>query len=999
MGRVDSTRRALHTTEAYSACSRAKILEKVLLVLVLLFSLFPAPLSAVADELYQKPSSKTIRVACYGNGNHMSLDENGTYSGFAVDYLERVSYYAEWDFEYVRYDTFLEGYEAVCRGDADIMSSIYRTPEREGDILFSDSPMCQTHTALCVREDNVQYGYEDFDAYQGMKVGVVRGILNTDLFLEYLEKNDLDVEVCYFDTTPELLAALDEDTIDAIATTYLGSDYPLRVLSRFSPAYMHFAVSPDRDDIKQALDEAMDAMAMRDSVYVTDLYDEYFGFNTALDPVFTAQEKAYFQEAPTIRVAFASKNPPLSYVDEKTGEFAGAFAQLFRDIARVTGLEFDYIAVGTQQQAIDAVNEGEADIVCGVDTRLSVLPQNSMNLTGSYLRASIAQVAKNGAEEVESAPIAVVESFLVTEKIKKTNPNSEIKYFADPESCLEAVLSGEVGSAYLESNVMNYLLTTSRYSSLRNLGLIGASKELCLGVSAESNHRLLTALDRCVRYVGEPQFAQWAAEASVKDQAINLPNLLREYPLQAFLAVVLLLVIIFGAVFYVVVVKARSRAKIDEINYGDPLTGGWKLSLFQVEVEKLLRNSDKRYGLIYFDIVQFKGFNASFGFVEGDRLLVAIHDYMKEYAEGDDCYARVTADEFILLAEWRGEKEMHQRFEAFNMEINELEVLQEKGYRIQLRGGMYAIKDNSKVARSDIIEYIDLARYARDAVKEASHSAILLYNEKMKEKDLADRHLINEAEQALVRGEFVVHYQPKVEIESGKIVGFEALVRWDSPKRGFLFPGAFISLFEKSNLIFDLDLYVLDHICQSIRSRLDEEKPIVPISCNFSRRHFERNDFSEKIRDIAEKYGVPPKYIELEITESIFVEDTERLQVVCAKLQGYGFRISIDDFGSGYSSLGMLQDLPFQVLKIDRSLLLHSEEGDHSKSVLEATIQIAEKFGVGIVAEGVETLHQAHMLQTLDKKIIAQGFLYSPAVDPNDSADQLDKGFLSPKAE
>ena len=188
----------------------------------------------------------------------------------------------------------------------------------------------------------------------------------------------------------------------------------------------------------------------------------------------------------------------------------------------------------------------------------------------------------------------------------------------------------------------------------------------------------------------------------------------------------------------------------------------------------------------------------------------------------------------------------------------------------------------------------------------------------MKDRDIAERALVAAAHDALERGEFTAYYQPKVEIATNRLVGFEALVRWESPERGLVPPDEFIPLFERTGLVVDLDLQVFRLVCARIREQLDAgEHPLV-IACNFSRLHMQNDAFPETVKSIVDGFGVPIELLELELTENIVMEDLERAERLCRRLKDLGFRIAIDDFGSGYSSLGTLQNLPIDVLKLDR---------------------------------------------------------------------------------
>lgn len=269
----------------------------------------------------------------------------------------------------------------------------------------------------------------------------------------------------------------------------------------------------------------------------------------------------------------------------------------------------------------------------------------------------------------------------------------------------------------------------------------------------------------------------------------------------------------------------------------------------------------------------------------------------------------------------------------------------------------------------------------------------------MKERDIEQRTLQGEAVAALANGEFVAYYQPKVAIGTGEIVSLEALVRWVVPDRGIRNPVEFIDLFERNGFVVEVDLCVFRQACAYIKERIDAGLPIVPIACNFSRLHLLDDRFPSTLKRIVGEYDVPIDLLELELTESIVMEDLARAESMCRALKDLGFRITIDDFGSGYSSLGALQHLPIDVLKIDRSLLVNSESGQRSKIIFEGIIEMSNRLDVSVIVEGVETIRQETMLRSYGSHLVIQGYLYSRPVTRAASEAQLDAGALLPVEE
>ncbi|MFR1639244.1 MAG: EAL domain-containing protein [Eggerthellaceae bacterium] len=249
---------------------------------------------------------------------------------------------------------------------------------------------------------------------------------------------------------------------------------------------------------------------------------------------------------------------------------------------------------------------------------------------------------------------------------------------------------------------------------------------------------------------------------------------------------------------------------------------------------------------------------------------------------------------------------------------------------------------------------------------------------------------------ALANGEFVPYYQPKVALGTGEIVGFEALARWQVSEGEVIGPAGFVEPLESNGFMPEVDFCILRQACAFLRDRIAAGLPVVPMACNFSRLNLLDDAFVSTLLSTVLEYGVPCELLELELTESIAMEDLLRVAAVAEGFKKNGFSLAIDDFGSGYSSLGMLQALPVDVLKIDRSLLVSSQGDSRSRIILESVVTMADRLGVSVVVEGVETLEQAALLQALDPRIVVQGYLCSPAVPRAEAAALLDGEGCSP---
>lgn len=248
----------------------------------------------------------------------------------------------------------------------------------------------------------------------------------------------------------------------------------------------------------------------------------------------------------------------------------------------------------------------------------------------------------------------------------------------------------------------------------------------------------------------------------------------------------------------------------------------------------------------------------------------------------------------------------------------------------------------------------------------------------------------SEIENAIANGEIKVFYQPKVEAGSTRVVGAEALVRWFREDRTWVYPDDFIPKLEESGEIVYVDFFVYKEVFKNIRMRIDQGKPVVPVSLNVSRVHLKDNNLYDYICDLLDKYNTPVEYIEFELTESVYIEDVEEALSLVEKLRNIGFSVSMDDFGSGYSSLNLLTNLQIDTLKIDKVFLKNDILNENEKIILKCIIEMAKKLKLNVLCEGIETVNQSRFLSSIGCDVF-QGFLYSKPVPEEDFYDYLSK--------
>ena len=401
----------------------------------------------------------------------------------------------------------------------------------------------------------------------------------------------------------------------------------------------------------------------------------------------------------------------------------------------------------------------------------------------------------------------------------------------------------------------------------------------------------------------------------------------------------------------------------------DSLTGVYNKETFYEKTEALIRrNPGKDYTVICLDIDRFKIVNDLYGTQEGDKLLQFIGNRLKQgTTEAGGVAGRIVADVFACCYPNIGERY------AF---IAQRIIQMYKSYPLQMELvaaiGFYHVEDRHIPAS----RMCDRALLALRSVKNKYLINYAVYDQKLRENLILEQEIVNGMEPALENREFKVYMQPKCDMDTGKIVGAEALVRWHHPEKGMIPPNEFIPVFEKNQFIFKVDYFVWEEVCKELRARIDAGERPIPISVNVSRTDLYQNDLYEQLISLLERYEIPPGLFQLEITESAYSSNMEYLSKVVDRLQEYGFTILMDDFGSGYSSLNMLKDINVDILKLDMRFLTGETNGhDKGGDIMSSVVRMAKWLNLFVIAEGVETKEQAEFLLSINCHY-AQGYYY-----------------------
>ncbi|MBG0159401.1 bifunctional diguanylate cyclase/phosphodiesterase, partial [Clostridioides difficile] len=395
----------------------------------------------------------------------------------------------------------------------------------------------------------------------------------------------------------------------------------------------------------------------------------------------------------------------------------------------------------------------------------------------------------------------------------------------------------------------------------------------------------------------------------------------------------------------------------------------------------LLDKPSLNYIIVYFDINNFKMINDTFGYEFGDNLLITIAKALKEELTEGEVFARLSSDYFAIFCDYKnGRNKIIRKLDSIrnNIESN-LSIV----FEISLCVGIYFVEEDEV----DIQKAVNKANMARSVAK-GKNINYAIYNEDVRNKLSEESMILDDIKIALVKNQFEVYYQPKFSLVNGEMIGSEALIRWNHPEHGFISPAVFIPIAEKSKLILKIGRFVFEKVCTDLSEWKKQGKKIVPVSVNLSRVELYQPDIVKFINKTIQMYNLSSDLIEIEITETVAINELNILKNVLNELRKYGFSISMDDFGTGYSSISCLRDMPIDILKLDKSFLDGIEHDERSRNIAKSIVSLAKSLDLVVIIEGVESKEQAELMKQFGCDLV-QGFYFARPMPAKNFLDLL----------
>ncbi|MCC0694968.1 EAL domain-containing protein [Clostridioides sp. ES-S-0048-02] len=913
-----------------------------------------------------------VRVG-YWPSYGISVTKDGQLYGYTYDYMNEIAKINNWKLEYIPCG-WSQGIEMLKEGKIDIFGALQKDEEREEYYDYTNLNFGYEYGALYVNSKNNTISYNNLKEIDGKVVGTVSDNHFKSVFDEYCKKNKISVKYKYIEGAEELQKELEKGTIDMILTGSIRDIPNTKVVLRFSSEPIYYATTKGNKKILDGLNYALNEIKREDIYYDGNLFNKHYKSTAIATEVFTLEEKEYIKKHPVIKVVSGPDTSPLSFYDKNTNSYKGISIDILKSISNNSGLKFEYIKVDNFSEGLKMVENGEVDICANMFMSRSTELEHNIIFTDGYLETTMLGLAKNDIRMDEKTKVAMIKWTGIESFVKEYYPNQEVSFYPNASKCIEAVKKEEsdvfIGSNYILNNIIN----TEESDGLMFMPIKNQVVDIGIGVSEKANPALLSILNKSINRVTEEEVAI-AVTGSTKylEHTVTLLDFI-QHNIMAFILIILFIIfIVFG--IFIVNYKVQMN-KLKKIAYVDEVTGIRSLLKFKIDANKLF----EKYGtynfvIYYINIDKFKYINDMFGFEFGDNILKYIARKIGESIFKDEIYARLSDDRFIVMTKKSNIENLRKRANDFFEIVNSDK---ENTFKIDiiLKCGAYLIdKDDVNI---DVM--IDRAKIACQTIETNYKSKVAFYDDKIRLSILREKEIENNMDNALLNKEFVIYLQPKINLITDEIVGSEALVRWIHPIKGTISPNDFIPLFEKNGFIEKLDLYVWDNVFSTMSKWIKNGIKPPPISINVSRIHLNNRNIVTSLKSLINKHNIPAHLIELELTESLFLSNISMLLDILNDLHDIGFIVSMDDFGSGYSSLSLLKKLPIDVLKIDREFLNETITSTRGEKVIKNIITLGKDLDMLIVAEGIETEGQLNLLKNAGCDI-GQGFYFARPMD------------------
>lgn len=939
-------------------------MQKILSLFLFLF--------VALSPLVSADSRPVIRVGYISGIGFLNENRPGHFEGYGYEYMEFLARYGNWKMIYVPCRSWKEMGEKLNAGEIDFL------PAMPGD--YKSLPFAK-RTEHVVGRYSMGLITKDGKVKSHMKVGYIPYNAPIPSFPKVAKDQNFTYDLVPYVVHYDMADAFDKGEIDGYIAPILEPNKAKNVVADFDRQSYRLLIRADRNDLWAEANRAQDAMLM-DQFDIRERLQNKYLRKGGVPLILSRSEQEYLDEKKTLKVAIQTTVQPYGYYDGK--EAKGVIPALVEQMGNDLNIGIEFVKTDTREDALKLLELGKVDILADILCDFSWAATVNAVPTASYINFDFVAVRRRDDEARDSDIAALIADEPYTPNFIEPLYGEDKRFYVKSiQEGFRAVNESRADVVFAPRSEVPYLIEQTGTYNLEAETETLFQMPVALGIYQGADPRLWRIMSKEISHLDITKLHDMMS-ASRTGQNITPQWILYHYPMRVLGA----LMLIIGAIGFILYSRYRMRrihyAEVERVadtdmRYDLPniryLT---KVAPDLVEAA-LAKNPDIQLYTMIFSMNS----KTAVALPYGEELLISQLKTMAEQLKAESHVLAVAAGNdaghLVLLAECEND-EYALSLAAAVVEDYGYIITPEARIWLHMQGGLAHYDENVTLS----VEQAHIASH--EAKNSPNH--VQIFDDKLKENLEFDQKIENIMENSLKNGEFVPWYQPKYDIKTKKIVGAEALVRWISKDMGFLPPGKFIPLFEQNGFVIPVDHYLLEEVFKFQRRALDEGKKPVTISVNQSRLHMTEENYLGKIRALVKKYKLPKGLIELELTETVFGDldqkrERENAIHIIKSLKEMGFTISVDDFGSGYSSYTLLNYLPMDVMKIDRSLLVASDDSDRMQSILKNIIELGHLLNMKVLCEGIETTEQEELLLSLGCRY-GQGYLNSKPLPEKD---------------
>ena len=982
---------------------RASVYRRILCLLVclvLLAGVSPAHTLAEGRDRSRQP----VRVGVVEQDGYAMRDSDGVFRGRDIEFISKIAQYALLDLEYTVYPNFTQLLAALEQGEIDLTLGISRNAERDQLFLFSEHKLAEGYVTIKVHPEDDTYEFGNLSQINGMTLGYSAGSSTVNAVTAWAEELGIQFHLLSFTGEKELRDGLERGEIDGLISTGELMDDCRAILTINAQSY-YVAINRSRRDLKLLIDSAMNRIFEESPDYASNLYYGQEKRRLYTSIALSADQKAYLlaHREQSVRIAVLAYDPPYNVTED--GKADGIVRAYYDEICRIMNetvpdFSVTYLSYDSFDEAAAAVAAGEADVFGMV--RLSAVEASRLGLilTAPLQYNSILQLSIESRDTLlknRQYRAAALASDIETLRFVM-GVDAEKYQWVPVSSIPEAYEELRLGRADMILSSLpqaTWLVNQQRSGSFNVSTLPYTGWDLTAAVNAEN-----TEFGEIISKMARSRALDISGIISDKTATrTDIITFLQRIPMQFIVTFFTVLLLIALLVFLLILrnqhLRSRQRQKdaliqsqkelLHAYEY-DGLTGLANRNTAVRRATELLRDGDQ-FCMVLMYINNLHFVNESFGYEHGDAVICDLAERLLAYARRSPTeryLSRYSGDEFLFLFRNLSISDAEPIVEELRsigtqaVELSSASSKESEAFYVRPQVG-FGLAGSDGV--SDPEQIIQHCAIAANAARQEGGSAVHVYAEELKTQLSRANEVREELFHALNNDGFIMVYQPKVDLQTGTVIGSEALIRMKNGKRG---PGEFIPVAESSGYIQRIGRLTTRLVVKQLAAWREQGMELHPVSINYSSKQLGDSGYVAFLLQLLQEYQVPPSLVEIEVTESLMISESDVSLELFRQLHNAGIRLLLDDFGSGYSSLHYLSFIPVDIVKLDKSLVdtfLLDDTGEKNIFVRDL-IELMHDLGKQVIIEGVEEVWQAEKLKAFGCDAI-QGYYFSKPLPPD----------------